>query len=90
MSRRKERIGLFAGGMAATAVLTKILTSEKTRECAVTGLAKGMKLQMDAQAKFQTIKEEAQDLCYDAKEEAGSDNSEKKIKRGSDEVSNYS
>lgn len=30
-----------------------------------------MKLQKDAKAKFQSMKDEAADLCYDAKTEAG-------------------
>ena len=41
------------------------------RSVAVTGLAKGMKLQNDAKATFQNIKDEASDICYDAKTEAG-------------------
>lgn len=32
---------------------------------------KGMKLQKDAKAKFQSMKDDAADLCYDAKAEAG-------------------
>ena len=44
---------------------------EITRSVAVTGLAKGMKLQKDAKAKFQSMKDDAADLCYDAKAEAG-------------------
>lgn len=49
----------------------KVFTSPKTRSVAVTGLAKGMKLQKDAKAKFQSMKDDAADLCYDAKAEAG-------------------
>lgn len=30
-----------------------------------------MKLQKDAKAKFQSMKDDAADLCYDAKAEAG-------------------
>ena len=45
--------------------------SPKTRSVAVTGLAKGMTLQKDAKAKFQSMKDDAADLCYDAKAEAG-------------------
>lgn len=49
----------------------KILKADKTRSLAVTGLAKGMKLQKDAKAAFQNMKDEASDICYDAKTEAG-------------------
>ena len=49
----------------------KIVTAKKTRQLAVSGLAKGMKLQNDAKAAFQNMKDEAQDICCDAKEQAG-------------------
>ena len=43
----------------------------------MTGLAKGMKLTSDAKSAFQSMKDEAQDLCYEAKEQAGlNDNAE--------------
>ena len=34
--------------------------------------AKGMKLQQDAKVTLQNMKEEAQDICYDAKQAANS------------------
>ena len=49
----------------------KIVTAKKTRQLAVSGLAKGMKLQNDAKAAFQNMKDDAADLCYDAQVEAG-------------------
>ena len=45
----------------------KLARSEKTRTICVKGLAKGMKLQQDAKVTLQNMKEEAQDICYDAK-----------------------
>ena len=57
--------------VAAVIVGKKILKADKTRSLAVTGLAKGMKLQKDAKAAFQNMKDEASDICYDAKTEAG-------------------
>ncbi len=59
------------GGAAAVILGKQILTAKKTRELAVSGLAKGMKLQSDAKAAYQSMKDEAQDLCYDAKAQAG-------------------
>ena len=59
------------GGAAAVILGKQILTAKKTRELAVSGLAKGMKLQSDAKAAYQSMKDEAQDLCYDAKAKAG-------------------
>ena len=41
----------------------KIVTAKKTRQLAVSGLAKGMKLQNDAKAAFQNMKDEAQDIA---------------------------
>lgn len=60
----------FACGAIAAVAGKKILKSEKTRQACVQGLAKGMKLKHDAQATLQNIKEEAQDICYDAMMEA--------------------
>ena len=59
------------GGAAAVIVGKKILTAKKTRELAVSGLAHGMKFTHDAKEKFQDLKDEAADLCYDAKAQAG-------------------
>ena len=56
---------------AGVIVGKKIITAKKTRQLAVTGLAKGMKLTSDAKSAFQSMKDEAQDLCYEAKEQAG-------------------
>lgn len=60
----------FAGGVAAALVGGKVLKSPKTRELCVAGMAKGMKLQQDAQVTFQNMKEDAQDLCHEAKTRA--------------------
>ena len=54
----------------------KIITAKKTRQLAVTGLAKGMKLKSDAQSALRSMKDEASDICYDAKVEAGIDDEE--------------
>lgn len=67
---KNENYGVQLQG-AAVIVGKKILKADKTRSLAVTGLAKGMKLQKDAKAAFQNMKDEASDICYDAKTEAG-------------------
>ena len=67
---KNEILLCFVGGAAAAIAGTKILTSEKTRKACVSGLAKCIKIQKDAQATFQSMKEDAQDLCYDAEVEA--------------------
>ena len=68
---KNEKLWCVVAGAAAVIVGKKVFTSPKTRSVAVTGLAKGMKLQKDAKAKFQSMKDDAADLCYDAKAEAG-------------------
>ncbi len=68
---KTEKLWWAVAGAAAVIVGKKILKADKTRSLAVTGLAKGMKLQKDAKAAFQNMKDEASDICYDAKTEAG-------------------
>lgn len=70
---KNEKLMCALGGAAAVIVGKKILTSKKARQLAVTGLAKGMKLTHDAKEAFQNMKDEAADICYDAKAEAGLD-----------------
>lgn len=64
------------GGAAAVIIGKKIVTAKKTRELAVSGIAKGMKLTHDAKEVFQNMKDEAADICCDAKAEAGLDEEE--------------
>jgi hypothetical protein len=68
---KNEKVLCALGGAAAVIIGNVILKSKKTRQLAVSGLAKGMKLQNDAKEAFQNMKDEAQDICYDAKAEAG-------------------
>lgn len=67
---KDTRFLCFAGGVAAAIVGGKVLKSPKARELCVAGMAKGMKLQQDAQVTFQNMKEDAQDLCHEAKTKA--------------------
>ncbi len=73
---KNQKLWCAIGGAAAVIVGKKIVTSPKTRKIAVSGLAKGMKLQNDAKETFQNMKDEAADICYDAKTEAGLDENE--------------
>ncbi len=68
---KSEKFWLVAAGAAGVIVGKKVLTAKKTRQLAVTGLAKGMKFADDAKAVLQDMKDQAQDLCYEAKEQAG-------------------
>ena len=68
---KNEKLWCAVAGAAGVIIGKKVLCSKKTRELAVTGLAKGMKLTHDAKTAFQNMKDEAEDLCYEAKEQAG-------------------
>ena len=59
---KNEKLWCAVAGAAAIVVGKKVLKSEKTRNLAVTGLAKGMKLQNDAKATFQISKQNLQVL----------------------------
>jgi hypothetical protein len=67
------RVICFVCGAVAAVIGSKIVKSNKTRQTVVKGIAKGMKLKHDAQATLQNMKEEAQDICYDAMQEANID-----------------
>lgn len=67
---KNEKLLCFVGGVAAATYGVKALKSDKTRKVCVTGLAKCMRLKNDAQAALQNMKEEAEDICYDAKQAA--------------------
>lgn len=73
---KNEKFWLVTAGAAGVIFGKKVLTAKKTRELAVTGLAKGMKLKSDAQSALRSMKDEASDICYDAKVEAGIDDEE--------------
>ncbi|MDE6005549.1 MAG: DUF1490 domain-containing protein [Oscillospiraceae bacterium] len=68
---KNEKLWCAIAGAATVIIGKKIITSNKTRQLAVSGLAKSMKLQNDAKELFQNMKDEAADICYDAKTEAG-------------------
>lgn len=60
------KVVCYVGGIVTACVAKKVVNSPKFRETCVNTLAKGMRLQKDAEAYVQNIKDEAQDLCYDA------------------------
>lgn len=55
---------------------SQVAKSPKTRELCVAGMAKGMKLQQDARVTLQNMKEDAQDLCAEAKQKAAQETAE--------------
>ena len=68
---KNEKLWCAVAGAAGVIIGKKVLCSQKTRQLAVTGLAKGMKLTHDAKTAFQNMKDESEDLCYEAKEQEG-------------------
>ena len=73
---QNPKVLCFAGGVAAALVGAKVAKSPKTRELCVAGMAKGMKLQQDARVTLQNMKEDAQDLCAEAKQKAAQETAE--------------
>lgn len=64
---KDKKCWCFAAGIATAVVGKKIATSEKVRSMCVSGLAKGMKFQQEAKETLQNMREEAEDMCYEAK-----------------------
>ena len=67
---KNERFWCVAAGAAGVIAGERILKSKKARDIAVSGLAKGMKLKYDAEEALQSIKDDAEDICYDARKKA--------------------
>lgn len=61
-----KRALIFAGGLLAGAAAKKVLENGTIRNLAVEGVAKGMKLKKSTQATLENLKEDAQDIRYDA------------------------
>lgn len=57
----------FVGGVLAATYGVRALKSDKARELCVNGLAKCMKLSDSTKETYKNMKEEAEDICYDAK-----------------------
>ena len=67
---KNEKFWCVVAGVVGPAIIKKVIKAPKTREFAVKGLAEGMKITADAKAAFQDMKDEAADICNDAKKEA--------------------
>lgn len=66
-----RRAAYFVGGLLTAIVGKEILKSSQVRGAVVKTMAKGMKMQKDAQTYIQNMKEDAEDLCYEAQMAAG-------------------
>ncbi|WP_294378132.1 DUF6110 family protein [uncultured Clostridium sp.] len=67
---KNEKALLFVGGLLTGTLGVKALKSKTAKKLCVNTLANGMKLQQDAQTLFQSMKEDAEDVCYEASEAA--------------------
>ena len=70
---KNEKFWCVAAGAAGVIAGEKIIKSKKARDIAVCGLAKGMKLKYDAEEALQSIKDDAEDACYEARRKDESD-----------------
>ena len=73
---KNEKFLCFVGGALTATYGVKLAKSEKTRKACVSGLAKCMKLQNDAAEVFKNMREEAEYICYDAKQAASEETAE--------------
>lgn len=70
---KNEKAMIFLGGVAAGTLGVKVLKSKAAKKLYVTTLANGMKIQQDAQQLFETMKEDAEDICFEARKEASNE-----------------
>lgn len=72
---KNEKAGFFALGVLAATAGVKFLKSKTFRDGCVKAVAGGMKIRNEAASSIEKIREEAQDICFDA-EIANSENTE--------------
>lgn len=60
---------LFAGGIATAIIGAKIIKSQTTKELATKGMAGVISAKRDAEEAFQDMKENAEDIVFDASAE---------------------
>lgn len=58
---------LFAGGIATAVIGKKILTSQKTKDCAAKSMAQVLTYKSEIEESIQDIKDNAEDIHEDAK-----------------------
>lgn len=58
---------LFAGGIATSIIGAKIIKSQTAKDLATKGMAGAISAKKDAEETFQDMKENAEDIVFDAK-----------------------
>ncbi|AWI05543.1 DUF6110 family protein [Clostridium drakei] len=66
----KERSLIFAGGVLVGTLGLSLLKSKTAKNFYVKTLAGGMKIRNDAQNLYETIREDAEDMCHEASKQA--------------------
>ena len=70
---KNTKLVCFAAGAVAAAAGGAIARSKKAHDICVAGVAKGMQIRDCAKEKLRTIKDEAEDICFEAKQKAAED-----------------
>ncbi len=68
----KEKMGIFVGGIVVGVVGAQLAKTKKVRSCVVKGLAQGYMAKDSIMEEVTNIKEEAEDICNEAKAQAKS------------------
>ena len=68
--KHKPKLYAFVGGVAATIASAALVRSKKVRKFAVDSVAHGMIFKANAEEAMQSIKDDAEDIVADAKQEA--------------------
>lgn len=66
---KNQKFWCVMAGLVGPTIIKEILKAKKTREYAVRGLARGMKITAEAKTTFRDMMDEATDICNDAKKE---------------------
>lgn len=65
-----KKVLSFVGGLATSLVVGKVLKSKAVHDCAVKTMASAINLKKDLNGKYESIKEDAEDLAHEARVEA--------------------
>lgn len=76
---KRDHLLIFAGGLVTGLVGLKIAKNKKTRSAVVKTVAKGMMAKDCVMEEYTNIREEAEDICAEAREIAGAKSEEAEV-----------